>query len=185
MNDHTFNTGTTPHGNQMAQPDRALVLPAGHRPAGDPNEFDHHRAEHAGPNRSGSSPGSTGHGFDVPGAGADRNTGGAADHLRQSRPLMTSEAEAVTADQSDAIQSVTLDIRSIRGAMEQLLAREQLLEQLHRRIAAFEQDERMGGVIEPLVRKIAPSMRRLDEQINMLRRYKSRLRSNSPDHRAA
>jgi molecular chaperone GrpE (heat shock protein) len=75
------------------------------------------------------------------------------------------------------------ELRGIRAAFDQLLAREELLEQLHRRLASFEQDERIRSVIEPLARRIAPSMRRLDEQIHLLRNQEARNRPSSMEQR--
>lgn len=45
----------------------------------------------------------------------------------------------------------------------ELAARDEVLTNLHRRLAAFEQDEHVRGFVEPLVRKTAPMLRRLTE----------------------
>ena len=69
----------------------------------------------------------------------------------------------------DSLAEMKTTLASHTKMLAELGQRDALLQQLHERLAAYEQDERSRNFLEPLARKAAPVHRRLKEQASEAR----------------
>lgn len=96
----------------------------------------------------------------------------------------TEDQKSQLADLERKLDELIAVAESQSSRIAELAARDEILTNLHRRMAAFEQDEQVRSFIEPLVRKAAPMHRRLVEQQSYartaLQTLPKALRNHSP-----